>query len=308
MHLLIDSDILRYQVGAIGVRNVYDKYHPNSMIPAPTEMIHYHVDKMIERSNKATGADSFICVLSGKGNFRFDIAKTQPYKGNRSGAQRPYHYHTVGDYIMERYPHIVVDEMEADDWIGIQQRSDLINTVTASRDKDLTTFPGWHFRFSCGEKQPEVPLHWINEFDAWKFFFKQMLIGDNTDNIMGCGIKKLTKWGSGEMLRRKGVGPKAADELLSECHTVAQMYMVIWNEYRKLFGDGADGAMLENARLLYIGQTPSNLFEWSWIEYGITDPSLGVGSDDTTRIDQSSVSADGRDVSGDFNHENEDVF
>lgn len=281
MKLYIDADILRYQLGAIGVRNVYNKKNPKAMMPAPVEMVEAHVEKIIQRAIKETHADEYVCVLSGTGNFRFDIATIQTYKGNRSGATRPYHYNTVGDYIIANHPCIVVNGMEADDYIGIQQRADLDNSVTASRDKDLTTFPGWHFRFACGETQPEVPLHWITRFDAWKFFFKQMLIGDSTDNIIGCGVKKWVKWGSKEMWRRKGVGSKGADEMLSECRTVAQMYMIVCEAYQEHIGNSWKESMIENARLLYIGQEKDKLFDWSWVDYEVYQ-GIFEESDETT--------------------------
>lgn len=297
MRVLIDGDILRYQIGAICTKNTYNKFSDKNVIPAPIGLITEHVDNLINHIVEQTGAEHYTVILSGKGNFRFDIARTQEYKGNRSSATRPYHYDTVGNHILATHPHIVVDGIEADDYIGIEQRKDIDNTITASRDKDLTTFAGWHFRFACGEKQPEVPLHWITNFSAWKFFFKQMLIGDSTDNIPGCGIKQLVKWGKGEMLRRKGVGPAGADKMLSECHTLAQMYIAVREAYVDLFGEEAEERMLENARLLYIGQTPDNLFNWKWVPYGINDldpANNGTGQrtlHSTTKLSESSSEA-----------------
>lgn len=267
MKLLIDCDIARYQIGSIKVKNPFNK---KSMIPAPIETIHYHTEELIKNAIKATKATEYLCVLSGKGNFRHEIAKSAPYKGNRDpNTARPYHYDTVGLYILDNHPSIVVDGIEADDYLGIEQRKDLENTITGSRDKDLDTYPGYHYRWACGESQPERPLKWISHFEAIKFFFTQMLTGDNTDNILGCGIRKEVMWGGKLVLRRKGVGKKGAEDILSNCTTVAQMYIAIHKEYTELFGDQADEIMLENARLLYIGQLADNLFNWDWINYDL---------------------------------------
>ncbi|MCS5737527.1 hypothetical protein, partial [Herbiconiux daphne] len=140
-------------------------------------------------------------------------------------------------------------------------------TIICSRDKDLKTVSGWHYRWACGEKQPEVLPHWISEFDAKHFFFYQMLVGDNTDNICGCGQRREVMWGGKLTLRRKGIGEKAALQLLADCKTVQDLFDVVSQCYQNEFGETWEETMLENARLLYIGQTPDNLFDWSWLDY-----------------------------------------
>lgn len=256
---------MRYQIGSIKDRHPFVK---NQFIPAPSERIESLVESLIQECISKTDADDYLCVLSGTGNFRNDIATIQKYKGNRNpNVTRPYHYDTVGDYIIKNHPHVIVDGCEADDFIGIEQRKEPFTTVTASRDKDLDTFEGWHFRWACGDKQPERPMHWISRFKTYEFFFYQMLVGDSTDNIMGCGEKREMMWGGNLVMRRKGIGKETAKELLSKCYTCAQFYITVYKEYYKLFGDRCQEVMLENARLLYIGQTPDNLFDWDWIDY-----------------------------------------
>lgn len=279
MRVIIDSDILRYQIGSIELENEY-AFNPTTgstgKMPAPPSEIRRIVDETIQHIRAATGATSYICVLSGKTNFRNDIANQQPYKGNREGFVKPYNWKTVGDHIMESYNHIVVDGFEADDWMGIEQRKDPENTIIASRDKDLKTVFGYHYRWACGERQPEVLTHWISEFDAKHFFFHQMLTGDTTDNICGCGQKKEMMWGGKLTMRRKGIGEKAAIQLLSDCSTVQELYDVVSQCYQNEFGDAWEEVMLENARLLYIGQTPDNLFDWSWLDFNLKKEELNV--------------------------------
>lgn len=258
--------------------------HPfieGEFIPASTEFVKSLVDGMVEEIREATNFDEYVICLSGKGNFRDQLATLHPYKGNRDHVKvaRPHHYGFIGQYILENHPSIVIDDIEADDWCGIEQRKDLENTVVAFRDKDFYTFPGYHYRFSCGKAQPAVPMHWVSQEEANNFFFYQMLIGDNTDNIMGCGVKLWAKWGktsipcyNGEtivvphwMKRRKGVGEKGAKKLLEGLTDAQEMYNVVRKEYEAIFGDNCDEVMLENARLLYIGQEKDNYFEWDWL-------------------------------------------
>lgn len=271
MRAIIDGDIFRYQIGSIELENEFAtpflKEPRKARMPAPVDEIQRIVDETIEHIVKATGADKYIVCLSGKGNFRLDVAKQQPYKGNRDpNLARPYHYNTVGDHIIAAHPHVVVDGIEADDWMAIQQRKEPKGNIICSRDKDLMTCFGWHYRWACGEKQPERLNHWISEFDSKKFFFHQMLIGDNTDNIPGCGKRIEMMWGGKLTLRRKGIGEKAAQNLLVDCSTVEELYNVVSECYQNEFGDEWEEVMLENARLLYIGQTEDKLFEWSWLD------------------------------------------
>lgn len=267
MRVLIDCDIFRYQHGSIQIQHPFLK---TKKLPARAETICELVDQTIKDIIKATGADEYVCVLSGKGNFRHDIAKQQPYKGNRS-LPKPPHYHTVGDHIFGNYPYVLVEGYEADDWMGIEQRKDPENTCISSRDKDLKTVYGYHHRFACGEKQPEVPMHWMSEFESLYFFFYQLLIGDTTDNIPGCGVKEEMMWGGKLTMRRKGIGPKGAITILKECNTAQDMYTKVSEAYKEQFGEEYEEVLLEQARLLYIGQTPDNMFDWSWINMEITN-------------------------------------
>lgn len=269
MRALLDCDILRYQMGSIQAAHPFLE---GEYVPAPEGEIIRLVEDLIQHVVKITGATEYVCPLSGKGNFRLDIAKQEPYKGNRDpNTGRPFHYDTVGDYIRNNHPCVIVDDMEADDWLGIEQRKDPENTIICSRDKDLGTVFGWHYRWACGDRQPERLPHWISEYKAKEFFFHQLLTGDSTDNIMGCGKRLEVMWGGKLMLRRKGVGAKGADKILALCSTVQEMYDAVKIEYDNVFGDESQEVMLENARLLYIGQTPDNLFDWDWLDMELTN-------------------------------------
>lgn len=296
--VLIDGDIFRYQMGAIQMK------HPflDELVPAESSVITRMVDDLIGSICNACGSTNYIVFLSGKNNFRNEVAKQAKYKGNRNPNQtRPYHFETVGEHLEKNHPFKFIDGKEADDEMGSTQREDFLshhlsedfnidklNTIIASRDKDLRTVPGLHYSWACGKDQPEKPLYYIPVDKAKHMFFYQMLIGDNTDNIIGCGVKQLTKWGfekdlEGNVLldeegnkvphmmeRRKGVGKKGALKLLSKCKTVLDMKEAVTKEYMNLFKDDFEEIMLENAKLLYIGQEPDSQFDWSWIDYALT--------------------------------------
>lgn len=129
--------------------------------------------------------------LTGDGNFRHDIAKQAPYKGNRK-QPRPYHYKNVTEYLKFKYNATVVDGMEADDMLAIRQTELGDKSVIVSRDKDLRMVKGWHYGYAMSN-QPEKDLEYIDEIGylikhkskliggGLKWFYAQCIMGDKTD-------------------------------------------------------------------------------------------------------------------------------
>ena len=261
-------DILRYQIGSIQFPHPYLE---GAKIPAPAPFIFQQTQKILDRIFEVVGPDDFRMLFTGPDNFRFDIATEQPYKGNRKDFAKPYHWITVHDYIFNKYGRKVVTcvGFEADDFMAFQRFRDEPDKeyYICTRDKDLDTVPGWHYRWACGENQPERLPYWITLFEAHQFLLTQCLMGDNTDNICGCGRKEEVMWGGKPMLRRKGIGPKAAVKLLKEGQTIGEMLEIVRDAYKDRFpGEDWEAILLENARLLYMGQRPNKLFDWSWLD------------------------------------------
>lgn len=271
---LIDGDVIRYELGAVQLDHPYVK---GAKIPAPANFIKNLVDAKLEEITDATGVDDFVVYFTGGGNFRFDIATVQPYKGNRADFQKPYHWKTVDFILKDQCKCKTIEGSEADDALALRQFESLedmkeggIRTVICSRDKDLRMTEGYHYSWACGKNQPEKPLYWVTKLEGHKFFFKQMLTGDGTDHILGCAVREKMVYKSGakkgqECIRRKGVGPAKADKLLAEGSTCQEWYNIVQLEYKNIYPDNWEDIMIENARLLYIGQTFDNRFEWSWL-------------------------------------------
>lgn len=258
---LVDADVLRYEIGAIQTDH---PFLAGNKIPANPEFIYQRIEDRLRRIKEATSCYNMFLVFSGQGNFRYEHATLEPYKGKRTGVEKPHHWITVDNYLKQHYDHIIINSREADDYLAERQRVDK-NTIICTRDKDLLVTPGWHYRWACGENQPEVPPHYVTELEAWRNFFYQMLIGDNTDNIIGCGERRPVIRGGKEVMWRFGVGSKAAKKLLSGCQTTTGMYHTVRAEYLRLFPDKWECNMLENARLLFVGQREDDLFDWSWL-------------------------------------------
>lgn len=90
-----------------------------------------------------------------------------------------------------------------------------------------------------------------------KFFLWQMLTGDSTDGVMGCGIQveKMYKTGAkaGELyMRREGVGAVEAFELLDKIDNYLDGLKAIAAQYILRFGDGWEQEMVTTGRLLYM--------------------------------------------------------
>jgi hypothetical protein len=173
--------------------------------------------------------------LTGSNNFRKDIAVTAPYKGNRTQA-KPKHYELIREYLNKAWACEVIEGQEADDAIGIKayEMEDVEDYVIMSIDKDLNMIRGWHYNFIKDEK------YLVNDQEAIKHFYTQILTGDRVDNIIGL----------------KGVGPKKAEKILQDCVTEADMYKAVLEAY-----DNDEKRVLENGQLLWIRRKENQI--WS---------------------------------------------
>ena len=149
--------------------------------------------------------------LTGSNNYRFQIATLNPYKGNRK-QEKPIWYKEAREYLQYAWAAKIIDGMEADDAISIEQwankdRSTCIVTI----DKDLKNTPGWHYNWRTKEH------FYVDNTEAWRNFYRQMIVGDRTDNI----------------LTLKGLGDKAADKALNHVQDVNQMRKIVEGLYKE---------------------------------------------------------------------------
>lgn len=176
------------------------------------------IETRVEEIKQRLGIQEHYGYLTGKGNFREQVATSDVYKGNRK-SPKPRYYQPIRDYLYLHHNAAIVDGMEADDAISIDITKDP-SIVCVSRDKDLRQVEGWHYGYPVG-KQAEFPLTWVDHVGhlelntkrklvgtGLKFFFSQVLTGDTTDNYKG-----LTK-----------VGPVKAYEILGGIDDPDVMY------------------------------------------------------------------------------------
>lgn len=145
-----------------------------------------------------------------KSNFRYQIATTLPYKGNRSKAHKPIFYTEIRKYLVEKHNAIMVTGEEADDAIGRDAQNSLNESIILSSDKDLRMIPGWHWEM--GDRAPyyvtELGYIYLEEHRSkvelfgtgYAWYCAQLLMGDRADNIPGLpGYGVVKTW---EVLRR----------------------------------------------------------------------------------------------------------
>lgn len=123
MQPLIDADILVYEVAFAGQ---YKHEETGETIIRDFDYVKTVLDNKIEQICDAVWAtEDPILFLTGKGNFREDVAVSRPYKGTRDHGTRPFHYNNLRKYMEFAYDTRMIDGMEADDAMCIEQTSRL---------------------------------------------------------------------------------------------------------------------------------------------------------------------------------------
>ena len=189
---------------------------------------------------KATKYAGFL--TSGK-CFRYNAAKTKPYKGNRKYGNKPIIFPALKEYLRQKWNFISVPELEADDLVSVYH--DPLKTVICSPDKDVL-----YQNKVCNYNYGKAEFVTVDENEATTFLWKQMLMGDSTDGIQG--IPK--------------VGPKTADRWLKNI-VPQDMPKFVLEKYVEKFGihEGIT-KFAETFKLVYILKTKEDVLRETGIE------------------------------------------
>ena len=228
MKLLIDADLYAYRAAS----------------SAENEEEHIAISRlhdMFHNTFAAVEHDDYKCFLTGGGNFRKYLDPN--YKANRT-QPKPKWLQACRAEIIMRYKGVVVDGYEADDAIGIFSAAD---TVCVSIDKDLRQIPGWHYNFVKGI------LDEVDPYEAEYNFYRQFLIGDRADNIIGVA----------------GLGEKKAERILFGL-SPDEMF----DKVRELYND--DIRFHLNGMLLHILRSENDIWlpkklEGLWFGLGLSE-------------------------------------
>lgn len=235
-YILLDGDVLCY-------RSAWAEQG------SETEEALLKLDELIgdifEEVDPYGGKNNRKFFLTGKGNFRYDIAKTAVYKGNRKDTEKPKHLEALRQHLIFKYDALVTQNCEADDAIGIHANFyGYDRSVIVSVDKDFEQLPTTIFN----------PSKWtwktVDPWTATKNFYKQILTGDRVDNIIGI----------------YGIGPVKAEKLLEGCDSEKALYWACVEAYGedvKRVNDifTSEERVLENGRLLWIQRFNGELWQ-----------------------------------------------
>jgi hypothetical protein len=250
-----DADGYATDMG-IDLSEVVLEYHPE-----PEENAYHNAKTLLQRIVDNLGIKKenvCIGIKRNKDNFRYAIGPD--YKANRKDVRRPFHIDNVTNYLEEHWwTHEITDDREVDDWLGEYATTPGIphnDCVIVTHDKDLDMIPGKHYRIM---RTGEDRIYDVSPAEAYKFFCKQVLMGDTADNIRGI----------------KGIGPKKADKIIDPCtsddelwHTIAEQYIVatisawedVADENYYAVASSIEDIIRMNARLLWIRR-------YNWAEY-----------------------------------------
>lgn len=202
--------------------------------PSVEKTVHRYVDNFL---SKLETTFDFEFYIKGGGNFRFPLATILPYKDGRDS--EPVHREAISEMMAEEYYAKRVYNVEVDDALGILSGPEDI--VLVHIDKDIEQVPGHHFNPDKGE------AYEIDEIEGLRRFYKQLIIGDSTDSILGLF----------------GVGAKSTHvKKLDLMCTEEEMYDHVYLLYLKRFGTYAPSFMKENARLAWMMRGDSRVYYW----------------------------------------------
>ena len=178
------------------------------------------LDNRIQEIIIKTDSDKFIGFLTKGKCFRYDVAKSKPYKYNRPGAPKPPIFYALKAYIQQSpWNFKSFDGLEADDLVGLARTWNLekgfaTECVICSPDKDvLKQLPGKHYNYQKAE------FHETTDEEATSFLWKQVLMGDSTDGIPGI----------------PGLGIKTADAIIDNMPSVLSYHQVVLSQYLAKF-------------------------------------------------------------------------
>ena len=196
---IVDADSILYRVAAMCEAEPYEKAEDTLRA------------FLWNNIYKPTQCKQYAFCVSGGESGRDQVAKAKVYKGQRT-QDKPRHLKAIRKYFVESYKAFSVDDYEADDVVIAMYEKYRGDAVLIGIDKDAKQMAGLHYNYH----QNHEKFFTVSGKQSQKYFFTQMLTGDNVDNIPG-----LPK-----------VGVKGAEKLFDENPDTPPAKLV-WDLYKK---------------------------------------------------------------------------
>ena len=222
---LVDADVFVYSIGFASEEDSA-KYAKARLTETLDDLLYIHLK-----------VDDYQAYITGSTNFRNDIAKTVPYKGNRKDMKKPKHYEALREHLIVRHDATVSVDQEADDDVSIEATKRGDDCLIVHVDKDLRQIPGWH------HNPHKAQTEYIDDFNGYKAFCTQLLTGDRVDAIPGL----------------EGIGPVKAEKALKGAKTKEDLLQAVWKVYQEK-GHGIE-YLTEQGQLLWLRRYEGELWQ-----------------------------------------------
>jgi len=191
--LVIDADTLLYKAAfaaELEVEWTPDVWSVTSDLTAAKAIVAGELLALKERFRTT----DIVLALTDSANWRFQYYPN--YKANRKKTRKPVGFVPLRDWVRQTYKCVQKAGLEADDVCGwLATKPGRLRRIIVSVDKDLKTIPAWLFN---PDKDDAPRL--ISKEEADYNHMYQTLVGDKTDNYIGC----------------PGIGPVKARAILDE--------------------------------------------------------------------------------------------
>lgn len=234
--LIVDGDVLNFTIGRAteDISDFGDQKCESFSEEDAIRLLDLGIDKIADTCGYAR--EDIIYAISDDSNYRKRFFPT--YKSNRKNVVKPLGLNFIRDYLKknaDKYNLLMMEELEADDCMGIFGTSGDPNISIYSQDKDLKTIPvrQWDFK---KEK------FWTPTYEqSMRWLYTQVLTGDTVDGYKGC----------------PRIGKVKAEKALAECKNdlelVEQVFVRYYVAYKKDLDLAKDKMLYEigQARILH---------------------------------------------------------
>lgn len=201
--------------------------------------------------------------LSDKGQ-RYKIATVKPYQGQREEDKHPQNWEALRYWLENEisklgFRVVIWNDREADDGAAASARyawQTGKRIALFSRDKDFRMMPGEHVVWTTYDVVKFTPDTWElrgpdGEVYGQKWFWLQMLMGDNADHIPGLEMQpaKPAKDGTPKW---KTCGEACAEARLVDTKNATEAYAIVKGLYEAYYGASWTDRFVEQAALLWM--------------------------------------------------------
>ena len=174
------------------------------------------------------------------GNFRDQVARIQPYKGQRKA--KPLLFNDIKAKLLKEISSYIIQPVgnfESDDVVSMylaehKEFGEDSDRAISSPDKDLKMCVGWH----TDANRWDDPAQYTDDFSGFYQYCWQGLRGDNIDNIMGIPHSVESVREKFGIRAGKGFGETAATKCLADCDSKEELAKRVAWVYHETFKDG----------------------------------------------------------------------